>query len=513
MTENVTITAETAAVAAEAADQSLHVRDIPVVEGKQLRTVITAACLGNAVEWYDFSVYGYLAIIIGKVFFSAAPASIQTILALVTFSIPFLVRPLGAGVFGYLGDKYGRKHVLSFTIILISISTFAIGLIPSYASIGLAAPILILIAKIMQGLSVGGEYAGAMTFVAEYSPDRKRGFLASWLDFGSVAGFLFGILVVFVVTQLVGGQEVMNDWGWRVPFLLSLPLGFIGLYLRRQVDESPAFQQQEEKGDDDERSALKIIRANSKNIILCCCFVVMTNVAYYMLLVYVPTYLSEVVRFSRDKAEIITIIIMAGMLVVQPCIGYLSDKIGRKPFIIIGSLGYLFLSLPAFHLLQRDEASYIYGGLAILALLLCCLNSIQASVLPALFPTKVRLRTLGISFNISVFIAGITPPLAAYLVGSRDISAEGLGHFWPNAPAYYLMAVALLGLVTGCIVRETAGRPLKGALPIASSRQEAREVFKEHLDHIEERVSNLDEKISELEERRQDLINKHPNLS
>jgi len=494
-------------------DQTLHVRDIPVVEGRQLRTVITAACLGNAVEWYDFSVYGFLAITIGKVFFTAAPASIQTILALVTFSIPFLVRPLGAAIFGLLGDKYGRKHVLSCTIILISLSTFAIGFIPGYAVIGVAAPVLILLAKIVQGLSVGGEYAGAMTFVAEYSPDRRRGFLASWLDFGSVAGFLFGILVVFVVTHLVGGEEVMEEWGWRIPFLLSLPLGLVGLYLRRQVDESPAFQREGEKREGDTGSAMSIIRANSKNIILCCCLVIMTNVAYYMLLVYMPTYFSEVLNYPRPKAELIAICIMIGMLIVQPFFGYLSDKIGRKPFIIVGSLGYLFLSLPAFHLMRHEDTAHIYAGLAILAVLLCCFNSTQASILPALFPTKVRLRTLGISFNISVFIAGVTPPLAAYLVGSSEAAAQGAGHFWPYAPAYYLMLVALMGVIAGCVVRETARRPLKGALPVASSRQEAREVFKEHLDHIEERVSNLDEQISELEEKRQGLIDKHPNLS
>jgi len=472
-----------------AGDSTLRVRDITVVEGKQLRTVITASCLGNAVEWYDFSVYGFLAIIIGKVFFAAAPASVQTILALVTFSIPFLVRPLGAAVFGTLGDKYGRKRVLTLTIILISLSTCAIGLIPGYAAIGVAAPILILIAKIIQGLSVGGEYAGAMTFVAEYSPDRRRGFLSSWLDFGSVAGFLFGILVVFIVTKLTGGQLSPEGWGWRIPFLLSLPLGLIGLYLRSHMEESPAFEGEGENGEGDTQSVMDIIRANAKNIILCCCLVIMTNVAYYMVLVYMPTYLSEIVHFPHGKAEIITICIMVGMLIIQPIFGWLSDKIGRRPFVIIGSLGYLCLSIPAFTLIRHDDMSHVYAGLAILAFLLCCFNSIQASVLPALFPTEVRLRTLGISFNISVFIAGVTPPVAAILVGNGDSWLKAY------APALFLMILAFIGILTGIIL------------------QEAREVFKEHLDHIEDRVNSLDEKISELEEKRQSLVDKHPNLS
>jgi len=495
-------------------DKTLHVRDVSVVGDKELRKVIVAACLGNAVEWYDFSVYGYLAIIIGKVFFTAAPASVQTILALVTFSIPFLVRPLGAAIFGFLGDKYGRKHVLSVTIVLISISTFCIGFIPGYAAIGVAAPILILVAKIMQGLSVGGEYAGAMTFVAEYSPDRRRGFLASWLDFGSVAGFLFGIVVVFTVTKAVGGELTPEGWGWRIPFLLSLPLGLIGLYLRRCVDESPAFQQEAAKSAGKDRpNAMAVIRANGRNIILCCCLAIMTNVAYYMLLVYMPTYFVEVLDYPRDKGELTAIGIMVGMLAVQPCIGYLSDKIGRRPFIIAGSLGYLFLSLPALHMIRHDDAGHVYAGLAVMALLLCCFNSLMASILPALFPSAVRLRTLGISFNISIFLAGITPPVAAYLVGSKRGGVESLGHYWPDAPAYMLMAVALIGLIAGLVLRETAGRPLKGALPVASSVEEAKEVFKEHLDRIEDRVAQLSEKITELEETRQGLIDKHPNLS
>jgi len=487
--------------------EALNVRDVTVVESSQLRKVISAACLGNAVEWYDFSVYGYLAVIIGKTFFTAAPPAVQTILALVTFSIPFLVRPLGAGIFGFLGDKYGRKYVLSVTIILISLSTFAIGLIPGYAAIGVAAPILILLAKIIQGLSVGGEYAGAMTFVAEYSPDRKRGFLASWLDFGSVAGFLFGILVVFVVTYLVGGQNVMEEWGWRIPFLLSLPLGLTGLFLRSNVEESPAFQREGEKREDDSSSAMNIIRRNGRNIILCCCLVIMTNVAYYMVLVFMPTYFSEVLNYPRAQAEIITICIMIGMLILQPIFGWLSDKIGRRPFIFIGSLGYLLFSWPAFWLIQRDDTAHVYMGLGLLAVFLCCFNSIMAAVLPALFPTQVRLRTLGISFNISVFVAGITPPIAAILVGSRAGA-----HFWPYAPAYMLIGIALISIIAGLVLRESAGRPLKGALPVASSKEEAREVFQEHLDHIEERVSTLDEKISELEEKRQSLVDKHPRL-
>lgn len=488
---------------ADDTSQVLKVDDITVVGNEELKKVITASCFGNAVEWFDFSVYGFLAVTIGQVFFSSAPPAVQLIISLVTFSVPFLVRPLGGAVFGFFGDKYGRKNILSFTIIMMSLSTCAIGLIPGYGAIGIWAPVLLLAAKVVQGLSVGGEYAGAMVFVSEYSPDRKRGFMASWLDFGSIAGFLLGAIVVFLISSVIG-QEAMNSWGWRIPFLVSLPLGLIGLYLRNSLNESPAFQKAEEGHEGDKSRALDIIKKNLKNIILCCCIVIMTNTTYYMLLTYMPNYLAKNLHYDSNHGVMIIICVMAFMLIVQPTIGYLSDRTGRRPFIIFGSVAQIFLSLPAFWLIQHDAAGFIAAGFAILALILGCFTGVMASILPALFPTQVRFRTLAISFNISVFIAGITPPLTALLV-------EATGSLY--MPAFYLMTVAILGVVVGCLVRETANRPLKGSLPVASSPQEAKIVLEEHFEHIEERVAAIDDKISELEEKRQNLVDKHPRLS
>ena len=170
----------------------LNINDITIIDDSKLKKAIIAAALGNAMEWFDFGVYGFLAYVLGQVFFPNASPNVQVVAALATFSVPFLVRPLGGLVFGILGDKFGRQKVLSVTIIIMSLSTFCIGMIPSYASIGITAPVLLLLAKLAQGFSIGGEYSGAAIFVAEYSPDRKRGFMGSWLDFGSIAGFLVG---------------------------------------------------------------------------------------------------------------------------------------------------------------------------------------------------------------------------------------------------------------------------------------------------------------------------------
>ena len=489
----------------DATQQPLTVKDIPIVGNQELRKVICASGLGNAIEWFDFSVYGFLAVVIGQTFFASAPSSVQLIASLATFSIPFLFRPLGGAVFGYLGDKYGRKNILSFTIILMSASTFFIGLIPSYNTIGVLAPILLLLAKIIQGLSVGGEYAGAVVFVSEYSPDRKRGFLASWLDFGSIAGFLVGAIVVSLISFVLG-QELMNAWGWRIPFFVSLPLGLVGLYLRKSLDESPTYEAQNNSETELEPtiSMGAIFHDNLKGILVSCLLVIATNSTYYMLLTYMPNYLSVNLGYSYDHGVLIIIVVMVFMLFLQPFIGFLSDRVGRKPFLYLGSIALLVLAIPAFYMIGHSNIIFITVGIAILAITLCCFTGVMASILPALFPTEVRFRTLAICFNIAVLIAGLTPPIAAWLV-------ETFHSLY--MPAYYLIIVAIFGLIAAISVPETANRPLKDATPVASSRSEAKEVLQEHFDNIEDQVNAIEEQISDLEEQRQNLVDQHPKLN
>lgn len=485
--------------------QPLTIKDIPIVGNRELRKVIIASGLGNAIEWFDFSVYGFLAVIIGRTFFASAPSSVQLIASLATFSIPFLFRPLGGAFFGYLGDKYGRKNILSFTIILMSASTFFIGLIPSYDTIGLMAPILLLLAKIIQGLSVGGEYAGAVVFVSEYSPDRKRGFMASWLDFGSIAGFLVGASVVSLISFMLG-RDSMGDWGWRIPFFISLPLGLVGLYLRKSLDESPTYEAQEnaENCTQETISIGLIIRDNLKGIVISCLLVIATNSTYYMLLTYLPNYLSVNLGYNYGHGVLIIIIVMIFMLLLQPAMGLMSDKIGRKPFLYFGSIALLILAIPSFYMIGHQSIFLTASGVTILAVILCCFTSVMASILPALFPTEVRFRTLAICFNIAVLVAGLTPPLTAWLV-------ETFNSLY--MPAFYLMVVALFGFFAAFSVPETANRPLKDATPVASSRSEAKEVLQDHFDDIEEQVNVIEEKISDLEEQRQNLVDQHPKLT
>ena len=487
-------------------------QDITIVDDAKMRKAITAAALGNAMEWFDFGVYGFVAYVLGKVFFPDVSPSVQMIAALATFSVPFLIRPLGGLFFGALGDKYGRQKVLAATIVIMSLSTFAIGLIPSYATIGIWAPILLLLAKMAQGFSVGGEYTGASIFVAEYAPDRKRGFLGSWLDFGSIAGFVLGAGVVVLISTLLGEEQFL-EWGWRVPFFLALPLGMIGLYLRHALEETPAFQQHVEKLEQGDREGLargprvsfkEVATKHWRSLMTCIGVVAVTNVTYYMLLTYMPSYLSHNLHYSENHGVLIIIAIMVGMLFVQPLIGFVSDKIGRCPFIICGSVGLFFLAVPAFYLINSGKLGLIFAGLLMLAVLLNFFIGVMASTLPAMFPTHIRYSALASAFNVSVLIAGLTPTAVAWLVESTNNL---------YMPAYYLMVIAIVGLVTGVTMKETANKPLRGAAPAASDIEEAKELLQEHHDNIEHKIEDIDAEIAELEAKRKNLVQQHPRIN
>nr|WP_113868716.1 glycine betaine/L-proline transporter ProP [Brenneria salicis]NMN92024.1 MHS family proline/betaine transporter-like MFS transporter [Brenneria salicis ATCC 15712 = DSM 30166]RBP59120.1 MHS family proline/betaine transporter-like MFS transporter [Brenneria salicis ATCC 15712 = DSM 30166]RLM29694.1 proline/betaine transporter [Brenneria salicis ATCC 15712 = DSM 30166] len=492
--------------------EPMKIQDITIIDDTRLKKAITAAALGNAMEWFDFGVYGFVAYALGQVFFPGADPGVQMIAALATFSVPFLVRPIGGIFFGAMGDKYGRQKVLSITIIIMAVSTFCIGLIPSYASIGIWAPILLLLAKLAQGFSVGGEYTGAAVFVAEYSPDRKRGFLGSWLDFGSIAGFVMGAGVVVLISSIVGEADFL-DWGWRIPFFIAGPLGLIGIYLRHALEETPTFQQHVDKIDKESKDSLQsaprisfreIATTQWRSLLVCVGIVITTNVTYYMLLTYMPSYLSHSLNYSEDHGVMIIIAVMIGMLFVQPVMGLMSDRYGRRPFIICGSIGLLLLSVPCFMLINSDVVGLIFCGLLILAVLLNAFTGVMASTLPAMFPTHIRYSALATAFNISVLIAGFTPTIAAWLVEST----KNL-----YMPAYYLMVIGIIGITTGISMRETANRPLKGATPAASDRAEAKELLQEQFDNIEQKIEDIDEQIAQLEQKRKALIDQHPRIN
>ncbi|MDT3454097.1 glycine betaine/L-proline transporter ProP [Stenotrophomonas pavanii] len=450
----------------------LKVDEITVVDKPMLKRAVGAAALGNAMEWFDFGVYGYLAVTIGQVFFLSSNPTAQVIAAFATFTVAFLVRPLGGLVFGPLGDRYGRQKVLAFTMILMALGTFSIGLIPAYERIGIWAPVLLLLARVVQGFSTGGEYGGAATFIAEYSTDRNRGLMGSWLEFGTLGGYIAGAGTVTALHMLLSSEQML-DWGWRIPFLVAGPLGLLGLYMRMKLEETPAFRafaEEAEKREHERPGLGALFQVHGRQLLVCMGLVLVFNVTDYMLLTYMPSYLSVTMGYAESKGLLLIIIVMLVMMPLNIVGGLFSDRLGRRPMIIGACIALLVLAIPCLLLVGSGSDGLIFLGLMLLGLALVCFTSSMPSTLPALFYTPVRYSALSIAFNVSVSLFGGTTPLVtAWLV-------ERTGD--PLVPAYYLMGAAVIGLVTMLFVKETAGLPLRGSPPAVGSEREAAALLK-----------------------------------
>ncbi|MER6067505.1 glycine betaine/L-proline transporter ProP [Streptomyces sp. NPDC001817] len=438
--------------------RAAQARDVTVTDPALVKRAVKAAALGNAMEWFDFGVYSYIAVTLGKVFFPSGNPTAQLLSTFGAFAAAFLVRPLGGMVFGPLGDRVGRQKVLALTMIMMAAGTFAIGLIPSYASIGVGAPLLLLAARLVQGFSTGGEYAGASTFIAEYAPDKRRGFFGSWLEFGTLAGYIGGAGLVTLMTALLSSADLVS-WGWRIPFLIAGPMGIIGLYLRMRLEETPAFAAEVQKAEAARPKVplREMVAGQWRALLLCMGLVLVFNVTDYMLLSYMPSYLTSELKYDETHGLLVVLGVMALMMIVQPFAGALTDRVGRRPVIAAGCAGFLFLSVPAVLLIRQGSLLAVGLGMGALGLLLVCFTAAMPAALPALFPTRVRYGSLSIGFNVSVSLFGGTTPL----VVTALIGATGN----MMMPAYYMMAAAVVGGFAVWRMSECAGRPLPGSAP------------------------------------------------
>ncbi|RQS71230.1 proline/glycine betaine transporter ProP [Burkholderia sp. Bp8963] len=448
---------------------SVALSDITIVDNAVLKRAVGAMAFGNAMEWFDFGVYSYIAVTLGKVFFPSSSPSAQLLATFGTFAAAFLVRPLGGMVFGPLGDRIGRQRVLAMTMIMMAVGTFAIGLIPSYASIGIMAPVLLLVARLVQGFSTGGEYGGAATFIAEFSPDKRRGFMGSFLEFGTLTGYILGAGTVATLTAMLS-QDALLSWGWRVPFFIAGPLGLVGLYVRMKLEETPAFKKEAEAREANENARPKqgfpeLLAEQWKPLLQCVGLVLIFNVTDYMALSYLPSFLSATLHVDESHGLFLVLIVMMLMMPMTLYAGHLSDQVGRKPVMLAGCVGLLMLSIPALLLIRTGATLPMLGGMLIFGTLLSTFTGVMPSSLPALFPTRIRYGALAIGFNVSVSLFGGTTPLVtAWLV---DVTGNLM------MPAYYLMGASVIGIVSVLALRETAGKPLPGSGPCVSSRMEA----------------------------------------
>ncbi|MGD7003463.1 MFS transporter [Corynebacterium halotolerans] len=459
----------------------LTVEDVTVVPPEKLRPAINGSAVGNFMEWYDFGIYGYLTVTMTAVFTQGLPEQWQLLAVMFGFAVSYLVRPLGGMVLGPLGDKIGRQKVLYFTMAMMAVATALIGVLPTAASIGGWALLLLYALKLVQGFSTGGEYAGATTYVSEFAPDRKRGYYGSFLDMGSYLGFAGGATTVALTTWITThfwGPSAMVDFGWRIPFLTAIPLGIIAVWLRTRIPETPAFEDNESAGtaeiakDPDDPYArlglLGVVRHHWRPLLIAIAIVAAANTAGYALTSYMPVYLEEQIGMHSISAAMVSVPVLVVMALCLPLVGKLSDRIGRKPVYAFAVVFTLVAMVPAFMIMNTGSVTGVVIALCLVAVSTGVYVALSASAIPALFPTASRFSGMGISYNLAVSLFGGTTPLVTQFLLQRT----GLD----IVPALYIMAFSALAGIALFFMPESSRKPLLGSFPTVESPEEAHEI-------------------------------------
>jgi MHS family proline/betaine transporter-like MFS transporter len=425
-------------------------------ERKALRRAASASFMGNFVEWFDYAAYGYLATIIALIFFPQADKATGLLATFAVFALSFIVRPIGGLVWGHFGDKYGRRSALSWSILIMSISTFCIGLLPTYNHIGLWAPALLLLIRLFQGFSASGEYAGASAFLAEYAPPGKRGLYTSIVPASTAAGLLFGALFVAGLHAWMSVED-LHSWGWRLPFLLAAPFGLVGRYIRMSLQDTPKFLEMEKRLEAKEGACHSPVRelltVHRRSLLIGIGVTCLNAVAFYLLLSYMPTYLSTEMGMSEGDSFLASTASLATYIVLIFLMGTLSDHFGRKTMLVIASVLFLALTVPLFGMLDHQPLLMILLIQIAFGAMLAMNDGTLPCFLAEIFPTRVRFSGFAFSFNLANAVFGGTAPfVATWLI---QLSGNKM------APAWYLLAAAGVALVAMLASRETAHKALQ----------------------------------------------------
>ncbi|MFH8447698.1 MFS transporter [Streptomyces fungicidicus] len=419
----------------------------PAPSRSTLRRAAAGATIGSVVEWFDVAVYGYLASVLGKVFFPTGDPTTQLLSSFAVFGVAFAVRPLGGIFFGTLGDRIGRQKTLAWVIISVSVATLCIGLLPSYASIGLLAPVLLVVLRLIQGFSAGGEMGGASAYVAEYAPPRRRGFLVSLVEMGCILGFLLGSLVVLVLNLALTSEQI-HDWGWRVPFLMTAPLGLVGLYIRNKLEETPEFTALRAEGKVSKRPLLESVTLHWRSILRTAGYALFQNAALYVILTFIPSYQESTLGHTATLASVSSVVSMILVCAVIPLTGGLSDRVGRRPVLAASCVLALLFSYPLFLMMETDNAVLAVAAHCGLGLILAVFLGPTLAAMNELFSTRVRYGGFSLGYNLSVSAFGGTAPfIVTFLVAETGIIAS---------PAFYVMASAVITLAVVLTTRESA---------------------------------------------------------
>jgi MHS family proline/betaine transporter-like MFS transporter len=421
-----------------------------------VRRGVVAGVVGNVLEWYDFALFGFFAREIGAHFFPATDPTASLLAAFGTFAAGFLMRPVGGALFGWVGDRFGRKQALIWSVLAMAFPSFFIGLLPGTETIGLAAPVLLLLFRLMQGLAVGGEYMASAVFLVEGSQPGRRGWMGSWGPLGASAGTLLGSMAGALVNRVLPPEAVMA-YGWRIPFLVGLAVGLGGLAIRRHYVERVPHQAPA-------KSPLgEAFRRHWRTMLHLVALIAGISVGFYTVFVYTATWLEQQIGVPARTALEINSLAMAAHLFVLPAAGWASDRLGRRPVLMFGSGAFALLAYPLMSLMAQGQTRGLVLGWVALSLLLAIAGGVMPATMAELAPWRVRCTVLSVAYNVGMaLLGGTTPLVAAWLVARTGVTL---------APALYLSAAAGLAFIGALLLPGTTRHSLTREFESARFRQ------------------------------------------
>ena len=417
------------------------------------KRVLWASLIGSSIEWFDYFLYGTVAaLVFNQLFFPAEDPAVGTMLAFASFALSFFIRPFGGIIFSHIGDRIGRKKTLVLTLGLMGGATVLMGLLPTYQAIGIAAPILMVLLRLVQGLGIGGEWGGAMLLAVEYAPKERRGFFGSVPQMGVTVGMLLATLALTVMSMLP--DDVFLSWGWRVPFVLSAVLVFVGLWIRKGIDETPSFKKNQAAGNVVAVPLLETLKHHKREVLIAVGAKFVETAPFYIMSTFIVYYATKELGFSRTQAlNAVTVATVVTTLLI-PLMGALSDRIGRKTVYIAGVLMMMAYAFPYFWLLQTRSFSMLILATVIgLGVIWAPTTAVLGTMFSEIFKSNVRYTGITLGYQIGAALAGGTAPLVAtFLLAKFDHSYVPI--------ALYIIFTGLVSLVAIAAVSERSGRQL-----------------------------------------------------